>query len=137
MNVVILSGHLGQDPELKYTQGGAAVLRLRVATNDRTKRNGEWQDETTWHTVTCFGNRAEGLNRLLSKGKRVGVRGRLQIRSYEDRSGNKRTSVEVLADDVELQDRPENGAGGGQRQPAGGSGADDPARDFGDDDIPF
>lgn len=127
MNIAIIAGHLGQDPELKYTKNESAVLRLRVATNDRIKRNGEWTDETTWHTVLMFGRRAEALNKHLHKGARVAARGRIQHRTYETRDGSKRTSHEILADDVDLFGG--SGKQEGSRRESSAPQSDDPVED--------
>lgn len=129
MNVVCLAGNLGMDPEMKYTQNGGAILRMRLATSERRKRGEQWEDHTEWHTIIVFGNRAEGLNKILDKGAKVAVTGRIQHRQWEDKDGNRRTSTEVVANDVTLQ--------GGKRQAR--SAPDDPQSgpDFGDDDVPF
>lgn len=135
MNVAIISGRLGHDPDLKYAQSGTAILRLRIATNERVKRDGEWQDATEWHTVVTFGKRAEGLTKILAKGTGVAVRGRMQHRSYEGRDGEKRTAHEIIADDVDVL------ADGAHRQRAEEreQQLDEhaPPADFGEDDIPF
>jgi single-strand DNA-binding protein len=128
MNKVILIGNLGQDPELRFTQNGDAVLRLRIATTEGyIDRNRERQERTEWHTVVLFGKRAEALNKILSKGRGVGIEGRLQTRNWEDRDGNKRYTTEVVATNVVL-----TGGGGGGR--SGGGGADY-GDDFGGDDY--
>jgi single-strand DNA-binding protein len=138
MNIVCLAGNLGMDPELKHTQGGTSVLRMRLATSERRKKGDQWEDHTEWHTVIVFGNRAEGLSKILSKGSKIAVTGKLTHRQWEDKDGNKRNSTEILANDVTLQGERR---GGGQRQerPAetGGGYGDGPAHDFGDDSIPF
>ncbi|MFW6051943.1 MAG: single-stranded DNA-binding protein [Myxococcota bacterium] len=148
LNKVILIGNLGMDPELRFTQNSQAVLRMRLATTESyVKRGGERQERTEWHTVIVWGNRAEALNKILSKGRSIGVEGRIQYRQWEDKDGNKRTSTEIVATNIILlgggrggggggsdfggpapdQDYPDYGSGGG-----GGGGGD-----FGDDDIPF
>ena len=111
----MLLGNLGQDPELRYTQGGQAVLNLRIATNESfLNRDGERQERTEWHSVIIWGKRGEGLSKVLSKGKQIFVEGRLQTRSWEDKQGNKRYTTEIVANDVVLL-----GGGGG-----GGAAAD-------------
>jgi single-strand DNA-binding protein len=145
LNKVILIGNLGQDPELKYTQGGQALLRLRLATTENyVNRSGERQERTEWHTVLVWGNRGEGLNKVLSKGGRIAVEGRIQYRQWEDQNGNRRNSTDIVATNVVLLGGGGGrggGGGGGAPEPAppddfGGSG-DAPGGDFGDDDIPF
>jgi single-strand DNA-binding protein len=137
LNKVMLIGNLGQDPELRFTTGGQAVLNLRIATNESyMNRDGERQDRTEWHTVIIWGKRGEGLNKVLAKGKQIFVEGRLQTRSWEDKQGGKRYTTEIVATEVVLL--------GGPR--AGGRG-DDAGRDeyrapeadprAGEEDIPF
>lgn len=137
LNKAIIIGTLGADPELKFTNGGAAVLRLRVATNETWMDNGQRRERTEWHAVSFFNKRAESLSRLLSKGSKVFVEGRIQTRSWEDRDGNKRYATEINAFDVGL-------LGDSQRQQQQPARAPEPAQhqestpfDGGVDDIPF
>lgn len=163
LNRVMLLGNLGADPELRTTQGGQAVLKLRLATTESyLDRNNTRQERTEWHSVTLWGKRGEALARFLTKGERVFVEGRLQTSSYE-KDGEKRYRTEVVATNIILGGRGkggEAGEGGGyeRRPPAaareagGGGGGRAPQRevsapppdDFadyggggGDDDIPF
>lgn len=157
LNRVILIGNLGQDPELRYTQSGQGVLSLRMATTesyfDNTTK--ERKERTEWHSVTVWGKRGEALNKILSKGSRICVEGRLQTRSWEDKQGSKRYTTEVVANNlILLGGRGEgSGGGGGGGGARGGGGSYDPGPgagagdDFGghdsggggsnDDDIPF
>lgn len=154
LNKVILVGNLGADPELRYTQGGGAVLRLRLATSESyMSRTGERQQRTEWHTVTVWGKRAEALNKILSKGRTIGIDGRLHYSQWEDKHGQKRTGTEIVAQNVMLLGSGRRGEGGGDfgggdfgggfddEGPRGGGrdgGRDDfPHDDFGDDDVPF
>jgi single-strand DNA-binding protein len=150
LNRVMLIGNLGQDPELRFTTGGQAVLNLRIATNESyMNRDGERQDRTEWHSVIIWGKRGEGLNKVLSKGKQIFVEGRLQTRSWDDKQGNKRYTTEVVATEIVLLGGGNRGAGagpgaGGARsyddQPAGNferGGAERAPEMHGDDDIPF
>ncbi len=140
LNRVTLIGNLGVDPELKYTQNGQAVLRLRLATSESyVNRAGERQQRTEWHTCIVWGKRGEALNNILSKGRPICVEGRIQYRQWEDKDGNKRNSTEIVANNIVLL-----GSGRGRDSSApsdfGGSGSESappPADDFGDDDIPF
>lgn len=97
-------GHLGADAELRYTDSGMAVLRLRVAVQDRQKVEGEWKDVPIWCSVDVVGKRAESLAKVnLKKGSRVTVRGTLHQRRYERRDGKGwDASLDVRADDVGL-----------------------------------
>jgi len=139
LNRVMLIGNLGQDPELRFTQGGQPVLNLRIATNESfVNRDGERQDRTEWHTVIIWGKRGEGLNKVLAKGKQLFIEGRLQTRSWDGKDGAKRYATEVVATEVILL----GGNGSRERQntpgagtPAYSGGADSPQH--GDDDIPF
>lgn len=142
LNRVVLIGNLGTDPELKYTQSGQGVLRLRLATTESyVNRAGERQQRTDWHTVIIWGKRGEALNNILSKGRSICVEGRIQYRQWEDKDGNKRDSTEIVATNIVLlggrrdSGAPSENAGGG----GGGSGGSGPpaADEFGDDDIPF
>lgn len=155
VNKVILIGHLGADPDMRYTPSGAGVCELRVATSESWKdKNGQRQERTEWHRVVVWGKTAEICAKYLTKGRQVYVEGRIQTRTYDDKEGVKRYMTEVIANDVQfLSGGGERGAGAG----GGGArrGADDgpppPGDDFGggggggtgfggggpDDDIPF
>lgn len=142
MNKAILIGNLGADPELKFTQGGQSVLKMRLATTEKWKdKDGQTQEKTEWHSVVLWGKRAEALSKFLAKGKTICVEGRIQTRSYEDKDGVKKYATEINATEVVLL----GGGGGGedrgrpQSRPQAGNqraGRDEPD-DFVDDDIPF
>ena len=143
VNKVILLGHLGADPEVRYTQGGTAVANLRIATNEsyNDKTSGERVEKTEWHRVVAWGKLAEIVGQYLKKGRQVYIEGSLQTRQYQDQQGNTRYSTEIKANDlVMLGGRGEGGGGaveGGvgedtQFAPVGGDEA--PASD---DDLPF
>ena len=148
LNRVMLLGNLGQDPELRMTSGGQAVLKLRLATSETyLDRNKVRQERTEWHSVVVWGKRAEALSKFLTKGSRIFVEGGLRTSSYDDREGNKRYKTEVVASNIILS----GGGGGGGRGPRsegggppdddGGGGASGGYGDAdyggGDDDIPF
>jgi single-strand DNA-binding protein len=153
INKVILIGNLGADPETKYSQGGNAVTRLRVATSEgwRDKQSGEMQERTEWHTVVCFSRLAEIAGEYLRKGSKVYIEGSLSTSSWEQ-DGQKRYKTEVVARDLQMLDGRGagggSGGGGGPREEAP-TGFDEaprkqaaenrptlPEDDF-DDDIPF
>lgn len=117
INRVVISGNLTREPELRRTQSGMAILGFGVAVNDRRKNNqtGEWEDRPNFVDVSVFGNRAESLSNILAKGMKVAVEGKLRYSSWE-RDGQKRSKLEVVADEVELPPR-QNGQQGGCRQP--------------------
>lgn len=103
MNLVVLSGKLGQDPELKHTNNGQAILKLRLATNERYKsKEGSWQNATEWHTVVMWGKRGEAVSEYLHTGKQVTVQGKLRTRSWETQEGSKRYATEIVADTIEF-----------------------------------
>lgn len=109
MNRVFLFGNLGADPELRTTQSGTAVLKLRMATTERyLDANKTWQDRTEWHSVVVWGKRGEALHRFLTKGSKIAIEGGLRTSSYEDKEGTKRYKTEIHATNVCL-------AGGGDR----------------------
>lgn len=111
VNKVILVGHLGRDAETKFTPSGVSVSQFTLATNRRIKdsQTGEWKDETDWHRIVVW--RQENLAQYLTKGKQVYIEGRLQTRSWEDQSGQKRYSTEVVADEIFLLGGRGEGAG--------------------------
>jgi single-strand DNA-binding protein len=109
----MLFGNLGADPELRNTAGGAHVLSFRVATTEvYFDKQQQKQERTEWHQVALFGARAEPLAKLLHKGSRVLVEGRLQTTSY-DKDGSKRYKTEVIATDLFLGGSASGGANGG------------------------
>ncbi len=99
-NSVTLVGNLTRDPELRYTQSGRGVASFGMAVNRRYMVNNEWQEETSFFNVVAWGDLGENAAASLTKGNRIVVTGRLQQRDYETREGEKRTIVEVIADDL-------------------------------------
>lgn len=124
INKVILIGHLGRDPELRYMQNGSPVASLNIATSRRwkNKQTNEMVEETEWHRVSVFGVQAEHCSNYLSKGRMVYVEGRLKTRSYDDKDGVKKYSTEIIAEDVQFLGGRGEGGGGGGGGPAGGGG---------------
>lgn len=105
INVVVMSGNLTRDCELRHTNGGTAILSFGVAVNDRMKdRDGSWVDRPNFVDVTVFGARAEALSRFLSKGAKVALSGKLRYSSWE-RDGQKRSKLEVIAEEIEFLSR--------------------------------
>ena len=99
VNKVVLVGHLGGDPETRFTPSGAAVANFNMATNESWKdTNGELQDKTEWHRCVMFGKSAELAGELLKKGQLVYMEGKLQTRNWEDKDGIKRYTTEVVCD---------------------------------------
>lgn len=103
LNSVTLGGNLTRDPELRYTQGGTAVLSMSVAVNESRKDgNGEWADYPNYIDMTLFGKRAESVSDYLSKGTYVAVTGRLHQNRWE-KDGQKRSKVEVTVDNIHFK----------------------------------
>jgi single-strand DNA-binding protein len=140
INRVTIVGRLTRDPELAHLPSGTAVLKLGVAVNGRQKDDtGNWADKPNFFDVKVFGNQADMLNQHLSKGRRIGVDGRLDWSSWEAQDGSKRSKVEIIANSVQFLDsRTEGGNGERQFVPAAATAGNE---DFGggsqDDDIPF
>jgi single-strand DNA-binding protein len=147
INRVVMTGNLTRDPELRNTSGGTAVCSLRIACNTRRKdESGQWTDKPNYFDVTVWGAQGENCAQYLAKGRPVAIDGRLEWREWQDRDGNKRQSVDIIADSVQFLGSREGGENGGRFSPqsdvpadtsdlqpapaAGGSGA-------ADDDIPF
>jgi single-strand DNA-binding protein len=141
INRVVLVGNLTRDPELRHTPGGTPVCSLRVAVNDRKRdESGNWVDAPNYFSVSVFGNQAENCAQYLSKGRPVGVDGKLRWREWQAQDGSKREAVEIVADSVQFLGGRGDGefaGGGNQFVPAGApqESADFPAA--ADDDIPF
>ena len=142
VNMAILVGNLGKDPEVRFTQSGRAVANFSIATSEQwTGQDGNRQERTEWHNIVVWGKQAESCGQYLSKGRQVFVQGSIRTRSYDDKEGNKRYITEVVAQRVQFLG---GGSGGGGR-PASPSqeeeGFGEPASGFQtppiDDDIPF
>jgi single-strand DNA-binding protein len=155
LNKCMIIGNLGRDPEMRYTPSGQAVTQFTVATNRNYRdQQGEWQKETEWFRVVVWGQQAERAAENLRKGNKVYIEGRIQTRQWEDQSGQKRYTTELIALQVSSLERrereedapfPEDGSGARSARPASaapvaGSGdapapAPAPGEDF--DDLPF
>jgi single-strand DNA-binding protein len=99
-NTVTLVGNVTRDPELRYTSGGRGVASFGLAVNRRYQVNGEWQEQTSFFNVTAWGTLGENSAASLNKGTRVVVFGRLEQRSWETQEGEKRSVIEVVADEI-------------------------------------
>lgn len=149
-NKVIIVGHLGRDPELRYTPQGSAVCNFSMATTDKRRdKSGEFQEVTTWFKVTLWEKKAEVAAKYLTKGTQVYIEGRLRVEEWTDRDGKNRSTLEVQGTDMQFLG---GGGGGGRSDDFAGSEssgeaefagpADPPASEFArpakaDDDIPF
>ena len=112
INRVMISGNLTRDPELRQTQGGTTILSFGVAVNDRRRnqQTGEWEDYPNFIDCVMFGTRAEALNRILSKGMKVAIEGKLRYSSWE-REGQRRSKIEVIVDEIEFMSSRQGGQG--------------------------
>ncbi len=130
INRVTIVGNLTRDPELRALTSGGNVCSLRVAVNERRKdASGEWVDAPNFFNVTIFGSSADNAAKFLARGRQVAVDGRLRWREWQDQQGNKRESIEIVAQDVQFiggkpdgqQPGHDNGQGawGGQQQGGG------------------
>jgi len=154
VNKVILVGNLGKDPELSYLPSGQSVAKFSLATSRSYKdKSGELKVETEWHNIVAWGRTGEICAQYLKKGRQAYVEGRIQSRTWEGRDGNKRTSVDIVADSVvllggrgEASGSPREGPGESagrsmeptRSAPAADDGSQEPVTpDITDDDIPF
>ena len=131
-STVTITGSLTRDPELRFTQGGRGVATIGVAVNYRYQRNNEWVEEVSFFNVTAWGTLGENAAASLTKGARVIVTGRLQQRSYETQQGEKRSVVEIVADEIgpslrwataQVERTQRSDGQGGQGGQGGGSGS--------------
>jgi len=156
INKVMITGNLTRDPELRQTPAGTQVLHFGMAVNDRAKnqQTGEWEDRPNFVDCVIFGARAEAMARILAKGMKVAVEGRLRYSSWQDKEGNRRSKLEVVVDEIDLMSaraaaqQPAQGASQaptpaytasapqGRPQPARVAQTPPPA-DVYDEDIPF
>ncbi|MDH2370004.1 single-stranded DNA-binding protein [Providencia rettgeri] len=148
VNKVILIGHLGQDPEIRYMPAGGAVANLTLATSEswRDKQSGEMREKTEWHRVCIFGKLAEVAGEYLKKGSQVYIEGFLQTRKWQDQSGQDRYTTEVVVNIGGTMQMLGNGNSNNNGNQTGNkstsspnqqySNQTEPPMDF-DDDIPF
>jgi single-strand DNA-binding protein len=146
INVVVLTGNLTRDPELRNLSSGTSVCKLRIAVNTRRKSaGGEWEDKPNYFDVTVWGKQGENAARYLATGRPVAIDGRLEWREWESEGGGKRQAVEVVANNVQFlggkdSDRQDHGSGNGSTQdeftPVA-SGFTPRSGNPADDDIPF
>ena len=123
MNKALLIGNLGNDPEVRETNGGTAVANFTVATTEVRRKDGEREEHTEWHRVVAFGRLAEICGKYLSKGSKVFIEGRIQTRKWEDKDGSTRYTTEIVANQLEM---------------LGGKKGNTPsAPEYAEDDIPF
>lgn len=108
INSVTLIGNVGKQPEVKRLEGDRVVASFSVATNESYKdKNGEWQTQTEWHSINCWGRLAEYAEKNLGSGKLVYVEGKLRTRSWDTQSGEKRYKTEISAKTIRLLEKRE------------------------------
>lgn len=153
LNKVMLIGNVGRDPEIRYVDGpsgNAKVAQFTLATTERYKdRNGEMRENTEWHNIVVWRSTADVVEKYVKKGTQLYIEGRLRTRSWDDQTGNKRYTTEIIADNLQLLGRKsENPAGNATApQPVPARPVQDIARpavpalnrteDLPDDDLPF
>ena len=129
INKVIIVGHLGKDPEIRYTQSGSAVCNFSVATSRKwNDKDGTKHEETEWHRIVAFGKLAEICGEYITKGNLVGIEGRLQTRKWEDKGGVTRYTTEIVAEQMNMLGG--KGENGGRQQQS-------PANECSENDVPF
>jgi len=144
LNKIMLIGHLGKDPEIRYTPDGSPVATFSMATSENwTDKSGSRQEHTEWHAIVAWNRLADLSKRFLSKGRQVYVEGRVRSREWNDRDGNKRRTTEVIASQIVLLgSRPqgiETAAQPAETAARSSAEPDQALGDFGitDSDIPF
>jgi single-strand DNA-binding protein len=145
LNKILLIGHLGKDPEIRYTPDGSPVASFSLATSENwTDKSGSRQEHTEWHNIIAWNRLADLAKRFLSKGRQVYVEGRLRSRDWTDRDGNKRRTTEVIATQIVLLgSRQQQGMDAGVQPMESAARANtEPDQVFGDagitdSDIPF
>ena len=140
VNKVIIVGNLGQDPEVKTIGSGQTVANLSVATSESwNDKQGQKQERTEWHRVIVWGKQAENAGKYLSKGSKVYVEGKLQTRSWDDKTdGKKRYATEIQAQTIQYLSASKNASAGGAAPPGPGDFDNFGPPPFeGSDEIPF
>lgn len=142
INLAILCGRLGRDPEVRTTPNGTAVANLSIATSKKwkDKNTGEQQESSEWHRVVVWGKRAEIIENHFHKGDVVYVQGELQTEKWTDREGVEKYTTKIVLNPFggDIQKMPGSPKGGAPSQPQGQAApSQDTAPDFDEDDIPF
>lgn len=138
VNKVILVGHLGKDPEVRYLEGGTAVANFTLATSESYKdKNGNKVDQTEWHNVVVWRGLAQVAEKYLKKGQLVYVEGKLRSRSWDDKEGNKRYTTEIVADNMTMLGGKRDGGSEGSSSQGNDYGSANIASESPADDLPF
>ena len=132
LNKVMLIGNVGKEPDVNFTPSGVKVAHFRLATSETWKdKDGAVQEHTDWHTVVAWRGLADVVEKLMRRGTRVYVEGKIQSRSFDDRDGNKRYVTEIVADNLLLLDAKRSDT------PGNGSDLEQQPSSHVSDDIPF
>lgn len=134
MNLVVLLGRVGQDPEIRTTSGGMTIANLSLATSERVKKDGQWVEDTAWHRLVLFGKTAETAEKYVRKGDLLNIQGRIQYRKWE-KDGVTRYSTEIVVDRMHFAGKKNERRDEGDEPPANDSQPyQQPYDDF---EIPF
>ena len=137
-NKVILIGNVGKDPEVRHLETGTAVSSFTLATTERYRnRAGELQDQTEWHNIVCWRNLAELSEKYIKKGAQIFVEGKIRTRSWQDQTGAKRYTTEIVADNIRLLDRKGAAPSAPAEPVAPVQGFSAPIMEDTSDDLPF
>ena len=140
LNKILIAGNCTRDPEVRYMQSGTAMTRIGLASSryyrDPNAAAGEWKEDTCFVNVVTWGQLAERMGDQLKKGTAILVEGRLQSRSWETEDGQKRSTIEINADRVQVLERRGSGEGGAPAYASSGSG-EESGDSMGADDLPF
>ncbi len=133
VNKAIIVGHLGQDPELRYTSSGEAAANISVATSEqwKDKHSGEQKEQTEWHRISFFGKPAEIVCQYLRKGSQIYIEGKIRSKKYTDKNGIERTAFEIIAESFKMLGSKSESGSTKKAAPAA------PQSDIPHDDIPF
>lgn len=127
INMVIVTGNLTADPELKETSNGTPVCELRIASNASIKKEGNWTTKTNYFPINTWGAQAENVSKYLTKGSKIGVEGRLEYQSWESKEGKKQSRLVITAKQIEFLSKPKS---------AGSGSTEDPPEGF-EEELPF
>lgn len=137
INKVILVGHLGKDPEIRYLEGGVAVASFPLATSETYTKDGKRVEQTEWHNIVMWRGLADIAAKYLQKGKLVYIEGKLRTRSFEDKEGIKKYTTEIVAENFTMLGRKSDFEGDSTRQTKTADMGDDFGHGEGEDDLPF
>lgn len=142
LNKVLLIGNIGKDPEVRHLENGSMVARFSIATTERYKdKNGEFQEQTEWHNIVCWRTLAERIEKFVKKGSQLFIEGKIRTGSWEDKTGQIRYTVEIVADNIQILGRKQES----QSVPSGRNNIQDlitstensPENSADDSDLPF